>query len=193
MNKKLSGIADVIAGYAFRGAIEPDPNGNVFVAQAKDIVMGEPFDVNVLTRIKFNVINYPSYLKKNDVLIISRGMKAGAFKAAIFCSDATNVIVSSSVNIIRVKDQNILPEYVMCYLNSNDGQEALSEFISGSYIGALSRKNLEEIKIPIPPVQKQKMIFDLHKNIAQQQKVLERKARINRNISNLIFENLTIG
>lgn len=189
---QVKDIAQVIAGYTFRGAIKPDSAGSVFVFQAKDLVQGEQLvNVSVLTKVSRNIAEHLAYLQKNDILLIARGMKSGAFRSTVFMSDEPNVIASSSIHIIRIKAQDVLPEYVSHYLNSKEGQDSLSQIVSGSYIGAIPRGELEKIKIPIPPLQKQKALVDLFQNMRAQQKILARRNELKQNIINATFRNLT--
>ena len=192
MYMELHEIADVIAGYTFRGAIKPDNKGSIAVFQAKDLVQGQPFqDTSSLTLISQDIPGYAGHLKKNDVLLIARGMKSGAFRSTLFLADEHNVVASSSVHIVRITAPNILPEYVSHYLNTADGQLALAGIVSGSYIGALPRKELEKIKIPIPTLRKQEALINLYRNIREQQKILDRKKEIKENIISATFRNLT--
>ncbi len=192
MYRKIHEVATVIAGYTFRGAVTPDSAGSIRVFQAKDLVQGEPVvNIDALTRISQDASGNSGYLKKSDVLLVARGMRSGAFRSTVFLSDVLNVIASSSVHIIRVTITDVIPEYISHYLNSKEGQDSLSEIVSGSYIGAIPRKELENIKIPIPNLNKQQTIVDLHRNIREQQRILERKNEIKENIINATFKNLT--
>ncbi|MFH1652714.1 MAG: restriction endonuclease subunit S [Pseudomonadota bacterium] len=194
MYKKLHDIAIVIAGYTFRGAVKSDNNGDISVFQAKDLVQGRPFeDARILTKISHLIPAYTGHLKKNDILLVARGMKSGTFRSTIFVSEAPNVIASSSVHVIRITAADILPEYISHYLNSKDGQEALTQIVSGSYIGVLPRKELEKIKIPTPSLEKQNAIIHLHSNILEQQKIIERQNQIKQNIIDATFRNLMEG
>lgn len=191
MYMKLHELGIVIAGYTFRGAIKPDNTGNIYVFQAKDLVQGVPCDsASTLTKVSHEIPGYSGHLRKNDVLLVARGMKSGAFRSTTFVSDNPNVVASSSVHVIRITKPNILPEYVSHYLNSKDGQDALTQIISGSYIGALPRRELEKIDIPMPPLDKQKILVDLFRNIRDQQKILEREKELKENIINATFKML---
>ncbi len=188
---KLHDIATITSGYAFRGAITPDKDGNILVFQAKDLIRGVPvIDTESLTRVPFDMPGYAGHLKTNDVLLIARGMKAGAFRATVFMSEAKNVIASSSVHIIRVSSPEINPEYLSYYLNSRAGQIALAGIVTGSYIGALPRRELEKIEIPIPVLEKQKTIINLYKNIEKQQGITEHRSELKKQIINATFSNL---
>ncbi len=187
----IKDVAKVISGYTFRKAMEPDKNGNILVFQAKNISQGELVsNTEELTKIKHEIFGYKNYIKESDILLVSRGMKSGSFRSAVYIAKDKNVIASSSVHIIRVTDKKILPEYLSLYLNSQEGQKSLSEEISGSYIGSLPRKRLEEIKIPIPDLKKQKAIIDLYRNIKEQEKITNRKKQIKETIINSTFKNL---
>ena len=188
----LKDIAQVKAGYAFRGAIESDTHGDMFVFQAKDLTQGQfvsPLDI--LTQISKNTVRNPHVLQRNDILIIARGMKSGSFRAAVFASDAKNVIASSSLHIIRLRDSTVSPEYLSLYLNSKEGQDALSQVVSGSYIGLLPRAALENIRIPIPPREKQDLVVQLYRNAEEQKKILNRRNELNEHIIHAVFERLT--
>lgn len=194
MHKELREIATVIVGYTFRGAIKSDDNGDIFVFQAKDLIQGEPFeDVCTLTKTSHAIPDYAGRFKKNDILLIARGMKSGSFRSTLFVAEAQNVIASSSIHVIRVTAADILPEYISHYLNSKEGQDALTQIVSGSYIGVLPRKELEKIKIPIPPLDKQMAIVNLHRNIRDQHRITSRQNEIKQNIINATFRNLTEG
>lgn len=182
-------ISQVIPGYTFRGAIQQDNSGNSFVIQAKNVIRGMLYvDERLLTRIVNPSNGRVTSLQNGDVLLVARGMKAGAFRSTVFASDTQNVIASSSVHIIRVTRSHILPEYLSYYLNSAQGQYALSQIVSGSYIGAILRRRLEnEIDIPVPPIQTQKTLVDLFENLQAQQHICEQKNEIHQQIINGLF------
>lgn len=189
---ELRDMATVIAGYAFRGAIKPDHTGAISVFQAKDLVQGEPFDDTAsLTRISDELSGYSGHLRKNDVLLVARGMKSGSFRSTVFVADDLNVVASSSVHVIRITSSEVLPEYVSLFLNSREGQAAIANIITGSYIGAVPRRELERIRIPKPALSKQRALVNLNHNIQEQQKILERKNQISQDIINATFSNLT--
>ena len=188
---KLGDIAQVIPGYAFRGAIKPDVSGDTFVLQAKDLIQGSPIvGTDTLTRIALDA-SYSSFLRMHDVLLVARGMKAGSFRSTVFMSDDMNVIASASVHVIRPSVPDVLSEYLSHYLNSKKGQDDLSQIVTGSYIGAIPRRSLEQIRIPIPDLHKQKAIIDLYSNIQAQQKLLDRKKELKQQIIEATFTNIT--
>ena len=193
MHKELSEIADIVSGYTFRGSIENDPKGQIFVLQAKNISANQDIlDTTDLVTVSDKSIRNPYFLEHNDILLISRGSGAGSFRSAVFASDDTNVMPSSSVHVIRIKDVTVLPKYVCLYLNSQDGQKALAQIVTGaSYIQSILVKNLTDFPIPIPPIHTQKSIIALHENIINQERIFKRKQEIQKTIINASFTNLT--
>lgn len=190
---KLEDIAIVTAGYAFRAAIEPSEDGYYRVFQAKDLVLGRPIvdvDVDALTPISFDQSRYDGYLQTSDVLLIARGMKHGTFSSAVFASYATNVVASSSIHVIHVTSPVVYAEYLSQYLNSKEGQKSLSKIVSGSYIGAIPRKDLNRIEIPVPTLGKQQALVELHKNIKVQQEILVRRSELQQQIIEAAFKSV---
>jgi len=192
MHKKIQEVAQVISGYTFRGAIEKALKGSVSVLQATNIKSGiDISDTSVLISLSEEPGRTLSYLEKNDIVLVSRGSGQGSFRSCLFVSEERNVIASSSVFIIRVKDVTVLPKYLSLYLNSDDGQKEILQIVTGgSYLQSLLRRSLEDLKVPIPPIGIQKSIIALNENIQEQEKIVKRKSIIKQNIINSTFKNL---
>ncbi|MCU0652891.1 MAG: restriction endonuclease subunit S [Candidatus Pacebacteria bacterium] len=191
MQVKLEQIANIISGYTFRGALENNSDGNVFVLQAKNIIAGQKLNGNQnLSRILFEKARGQFFLQNNDIVIVSRGSGIGSFRAAVFQDLTTNIVVASSVYIIRAISDKVLPDYVSVFINSSEGQKRIMETATGSHIKALLRSEIVKINIPLPEVDKQRIIVKLAKNLKQQEEICYRKIQIKKNIANSIFEKI---
>lgn len=192
MHKKLSQLADIVSGYTFRGSIENEPNGDIFVLQAKNVQTNQDIDdLTGFTTITDKSLRNPYFLQHNDILLVSRGSGLESFRSAVFVSDEPKVMPSSSVHVIRIQDVTVLPKYVSLYLNSEIGQKELLQIVTGgSYIQSILIKNLIDFKIPMPPIHVQKSIIALHENITDQERILKRKQELQKNIINASFTNL---
>ncbi|MCK9438469.1 restriction endonuclease subunit S [Patescibacteria group bacterium] len=180
MKKKINQIASIFAGYTFRTALKDDKNGTMSVIQARDVFSDNLYvDYSSLLKIDFKTARSNSLVEKYDVLISARGI----FKASVFTEDNKNVISSSSNYIIRLKDKNILPEYLAIYFNSIVGQKEISKNLSGGTIKTILRKDLGEIEIKIVDLEKQKKIINLYQTSKKMQILLSRKKEIVNNIS----------
>jgi len=191
MQQKLKEITDLILGFTFRGAIMPDQDGDSFVFQAKNIV-GDKADIDLqnLVKISFKSLRGVHFLQKGDIVLTLRGANVGSFRAAVVRDDVRNVIVSSSVMIIRPIKQKVLSEYLATYFNSMNGQNNILKAVTGSYIQTISRQKLGEAIIPLPPLEDQLLIIKLADNLKRQQKLCERKIKIKKNIADAIFEKI---
>lgn len=179
----LSDIAEIISGYSFREAITESKDSNVFVVQAKDTKNNLYITEKDLREIKDS--SYGEKSAKDDDVIISN---KGFFFSTVIKSKA-KIIPSSSVYIIRPKQEKVLSEYLAIYLNSKVGQAEIKKFESGGSIKIIPLRDLGNVKVIIPEIEKQKIIIDLYKNIERQSEILERKKIINQNILETIFMN----
>jgi len=191
MSLKISEIAKTIGGYTFRKSIESDKSGNVFVLQANNINNGKNIEnTDDFIKTSFQGFRTATFLQKNDIVLVSRGTGFGSFRSVVFLSGDSNVIASSSLFIVRLLNKNILPDYLTLYLNSSEGQNKLLKIASGSHFQAIPRKEFDNIDIPIPTLEKQKLMIDLNDNIKKQQDLVSRKYKIMENIINQSFTSL---
>lgn len=70
-------------------------------------------------------------------------------------------VASSSFFVIHLFDQIILPEFLSWILNSIPAQEYFKSKAKGSAIPSVTKKALEDMIIPIPPIETQKMILHI--------------------------------
>src|SRR5574344_39946 len=168
MKQKLKNIANIRLGYAFRGRIIPDATGDIYVIQPKDLS-----DFNPIT-ISIDKINVSHLLTKQDVLFSNRGN----FRAKTF--DGTKkAIASGGFFVLRVNNSKFLPEYVELFLNSSLGQQVFASKQELMTIPALTKRQVEEIKIPVIQINKQRQLVKLaqlhQKEYALMQQLIELK------------------
>jgi restriction endonuclease S subunit len=186
----LSSIAQIKSGFTFREAVEPNDNGSMFVIQANHVMSDQEYiSPQTLLRTSFQSPRSAPYVQKGDIILVARGV--GTFRSALFDADIRNVIPSSSVFDIRVMNTEVLPEYVSLFINSSEGQKLILQTVSGSNVQTISRKELEKIDIPIPPLIIQKGIVSLARNIRQQEAIMERKKELKRDIINTTIKTFT--
>jgi restriction endonuclease S subunit len=192
MHTNLKQIADISSGYTFRGSIKNTSEGDVSVLQAKNVVSGKDVsDLKDLVKISSTSLRNPFFLRHNDVLLVSRGSGLGSFRTTVFNSDEKKVMPSSSLHTIRINDVTVLPKYVSLYLNSDSGQKALMQIVTGgSYIRSILVKNLQNLKIPIPSIHTQKSLIAIYENMSKQESLISRKQEIKKNIINATFTKL---
>jgi restriction endonuclease S subunit len=168
MIKKLGDIATIRSGYTFRAALHKLPQGNVQVFQARDVLSDE---ISQLPGIRFS--NASHLLQNGDVLLSIRG----AFRARAICPHS-QVVAASSVLVIRLTDQTIVPEYLALYLNSSRGQDQLKSVAMGATIKTITRSELYKLTIPIPPPKTQRILSSLKENIKRQIQLASRQQEL---------------
>ena len=172
--KMLGELADITLGYTFRGAVVGNKDGNYRVIQARNISSDSFFDnPSELEIVSLDSIRSTSFVEKGEVLITSRGATVGGFKATLFDCEADRPVLASSSLYILHSIEHVLPEYLVAYLNSNAVQRELQDRATGATVRSIQRSRLGEVRIPIPPMDKQKDIVALQRNIKQQNKLLE--------------------
>lgn len=98
-------------------------------------------------------------LTANDLLLAAKGGKN-------FCATAPTQIgpcvASPSFLIIRIDDPTrVLPEYVCGFLNLPATRQLLTAQSKGSAIVSLSKSDLEEVEIPLLPLERQRICIAL--------------------------------
>lgn len=184
--KDLKDIAEVIAGYSFRTALQGKDNASLFVLQAKNILENSIVDEENLDGIDFENYRSKAIVKKGDVVISSRG----SFRSGSVSLEAKNIIAASSVYILRLKKETVLSEYLAIYLNSVEGQKQLIESATGAAIKAILKKDLENISVVVPSVEKQEKIISLYHTSKKLQKALVKKMNLISNINEVAINKL---
>ena len=183
---KVTNILNIKTGYSFKGAVINDVNGDIFVVQPKDIF--QQIDFSKLTKVKApNTKSSSPYLEKNDILLTARG----SFKAYTFKKANKKCLVPASIYILRVGVENVNPEYITWYLNSPKGQKQMLSKLELMTVPSLSKNNIEEIEIPIIPLDKQNEIASLinRKNELEylwKEKIKKQSLMLNQVANNLI-------
>ncbi|PJA87308.1 MAG: hypothetical protein CO141_00070 [Candidatus Moranbacteria bacterium CG_4_9_14_3_um_filter_42_9] len=184
--KDLKDIAEVIAGYSFRTALQGKEDASLFVLQAKNILDGSIVDENNLDGIDFENYRSKAVVKKGDVVISSRG----SFRAGSVSLESKNIIAASSVYILRLKKETVRPEYLAIYLNSIEGQKQLIECATGAAIKAIRKNDLENISVAMPSAETQEKIIRLYHTSKKLQKALIKKTNLINNINEVVINKL---
>lgn len=108
-------------------------------------------------------------------LVISR---SAPIKLAIVPDlQGKKVLANGNMYFMKLDESRVHPIYVLCYLKSHDGMRQIEYMSKGSSIMILSRKNLQQIQIPLIPMEKQMEIVDKYLSIRRHLSVLRRQER----------------
>jgi restriction endonuclease S subunit len=175
---KIKEFCTIRMGYAFRKRLEHVPGGGVKVIQPKNISAGgilsfeddEPWNSSVSSS---------NPLQPGDVLLVNRGR----FAATVFnLHDPGPWIVPSSILILSIKNESVLPEYVTLFFNSANGQKLFRRHFEKTTVPFISRSNLENMDIPVPSIEKQSALVDFEKTHSEYAQLLDRKLELHKQI-----------
>ncbi len=173
MQAPLSQLAAIKSGYQFRARIEDDPTGNVAVIQVKDLGEDLRLRLDGLERAQIDRAE-PYLVRQGDVLFLARGAR---LRAAAIEDDLRGTIANGFFFILRPVPL-VLPAFLAWSINARPFQEQLRPFVRGSHIPLVTRGDLEQIQIDVPPLETQRLIVALDEAQRREkylQQVLEAK------------------
>lgn len=185
---KIKEVVEIISGMAFNPK-SAEPDGNFPVINASNLKANSIIDDFSHIKVSTLPLRSPAVIKNNDVLMVSRTVPGNFFKASVIKIDRP-AIATNSLYIFRPKIDELLSEYLNILINSSSFQKDVVNNSRGSSIFHISKKNLEEMKIPIPSLEEQKKLIELHKNIKQQKELTESIQKIKEEILQKTFTNL---
>ena len=113
------------------------------------------------------------WLKTGDLIISKNG---APFKVAVAeVPDGDIVLANGNLYIIRLDTSTIDPYFAAAFLSSEDGKEILERYVVGTTIPSLPLKNLKNIQIPVPPMEKQRVVAGTYQSSLDEIEVLKIK------------------
>lgn len=164
--------------------------GNISVI-TREKISNNKISYGTLKKIKtFSIKDYECYmLKKGDVLVCSND---GHDNIAVFEGEEGTTTIDSHVFCIRFKE-NINPYYVKLFLQLALGQRYLTEAKRANMVKDMDLKVLENILIPIIPMEEQEILVEYFYSIKKSHENNTDKAKssildIDLNIRDTIFK-----
>lgn len=163
--KSLDEICDILKGcnltYTnFKDEITEEET-NYKVLNSGDIDDNGFIDIRKLKNLR-NGEKYNKYLAKNgDIVLTSKSTKIKV--GLINCDDNINIVVASSMIILRPKQEVINPIYLKMFFDSKQGKKMLEFVQIGVNIVIISTKELSLLKIPCPSLEKQNKEAEVYK------------------------------
>jgi hypothetical protein len=173
---RLAKIARVQSGYISRGKIEPYDEGSHLLLQAKDV------DGDRLTYHRDDLIRFEPVLsgkdwilKWGDMLFMARGARN---YSVLLDEIPDSALAAACFFIVRVSTEKVLPEYLFWYLNQAPVEHYLSRHSGrGVHMPVVRRAVLENLDVPLPPLETQKKIAELDALMRKEQNLLDTLAQ----------------
>lgn len=174
----LGDVAKLFRGYNVGSQSEEREDGTFKIVRLSDVEDGQIKLENV-TRydIKAKARTSMYELNKGDVILSIRGQ---TLKVAVVPVSEENLLLSQNFIGIRCHPQ-LDPYFLKMFLESPLGQYLLTNRMSGTAIPTLSRKDIERLKIPLQPIDKQRELreqyYEQESYIFQEIERLEKQLR----------------
>lgn len=154
----LKDVAEARLGFPFRGAVREVPDGDVAVVQIKNIDPEQGVHWPAVIRTVLTGRKHPDWLQPGDVLFIARGNR----NVGVFVDETPGqAVCAPQFYLLRVTDQRILPAYLAWYLNQAPAQRYFAQAAEGTLITSIRRAELEALPVPVPSIERQKIIAKL--------------------------------
>lgn len=155
MRMQLKEVADIWAGYPFRGKIFPEEGGDVTVIQIKDIDASTGLTVDDTFQLHSASGRFDKYLLAvGDVLFQARGSR---HPVAVISAPLVG-IASQGIHVLRPRTSYVRPAYLAWFLNHPNTQAKLKDSARGSYIPFIAKGDLDEFSVEIPSLEMQDKI-----------------------------------
>ena len=123
-------------------------------------------------------------IQQEEDILISR-MPDPIGRACLSPKLSYDYIVAVDVSIVKPKKE-IIPSFLIHYLNSKSNLDKMQKFVTGTTRQRISRKNLEQTSIALPPKTEQQKIASILSNvdslINQTQKKIEQTQRLKKGL-----------
>ncbi|MEG6425089.1 restriction endonuclease subunit S [Enterobacter hormaechei] len=173
--KKLGQIAGIRSGHTLRGAITPDPEGDVRLLQIKDFDEDWQFNDKALPTVVWEQRIAPPFLEQGEIVVAARGNR----NLAVVYRGQVPVVATSQFLIISLKrnEREIIPEYLCWLLNHPMIQQWFHR--SGTNIQLITKSALLDVDIPVTPIETQLQLIKLQRAWQKEDDIIS-KLQINR-------------
>lgn len=152
----------------------------------KDIVDGKVHPENVDTvYVKETNALAKSRIDVNDIILATKGSN---FKAALATEQIKNYVVSANLIAFSL-NKEILPDLIVAYLNSSNGQTQLNSIAAGAAQKSLNLKSLMKLKIPVPPLKVQTILAEYFSLSSEYFQLVSREQQLRKKITDSIIMN----
>jgi hypothetical protein len=170
-NMQIKELAQVQMGYSFRSRLEIFADGDTAVIQMKDLTDDNTVDCSSLALVDMGKLKKHLLVQKGDLIFRSRSF---TLNTAILQQQVGQAVVSAPLFRIRIiKPELILPEYLNWYISQRDAQVFLTSRAGGTKQKMIGKQDIEELEIPLPGLEKQKIIVETALLAAREQAILK--------------------
>lgn len=148
---RLKDIAEIRSGVY----LNSPPGDEVAYMQMKDLTMDSP--EKIASFVEYNPKMEKYLLQKGDLLFAGKGT---TYLCTLFNLDI-KAVASTTLYVIRVQSDKVLPEYICWYLNHPNIVSKIRASQIGSATPLIHKSTLEELEIPVPDIATQRKVMEI--------------------------------
>jgi len=192
---RIADCAEVLPGYALKARVEHEPEGSHQVILGKHLSEGLPYQYTPEHELRITpkgpVDKYR--VRIGDVLFVSRGSRN---QAAVVESVPDPTVASATFYILRPR-HGIDPAYLAWCLNQAPIQAHITQVRTGAGTPIVQRSVFAKLTLPLPPLNKQRMLAELGALMAQEhitrQALVEQTDRLHRALGEQLLQKMASG
>lgn len=115
------------------------------------------------------------FLRPGDVLFPNRGTRTTAIA---FRLEVPRVIAGAQFFVLCPKAARALPEYLAWFLRTEEAARHFEGRRKGTYVQIIERRDLEELELPLPPLDVQRKIVEVAALAVEERALGERVAAL---------------
>ncbi len=173
MKEEVNAVVETMSG------IQGKPTENLEalkykVLKLKDVSRDTGINYEEVEEVRYDKVMPKYLLRKGDILFKA---KSGDNIAAIVDRDVENLVATSHFIIMRIKEEykdEILPEYLTMYLNSEYAQEYFKARSEGSVLPIIKLSTLNELEIIVPDKSEQQRLCELYKLMLEEKVIMQK-------------------
>lgn len=181
--------ANLYTGFTIRESLEHIDYGDIKTIQIKDLPKdSQIIDTEHLTGIQWRYDSKPQFLTHNAILLVARGEPS----AYIFKGDVSDkVVVSNPFIVITLNDNQLLPEFVLWYLNhSQTAKQHFTINARGNALPITTIATVKELPMVIPPLSVQQQILQMIQETNAEAEMFLRLISLKQAYNQALFEHL---
>jgi restriction endonuclease S subunit len=171
---------------------KPTYSGDVVYLQAKHFDSSGTLKDDLIPELSLSKNMEKHILNDGDVIFAAKGSKNFA---AHYETKNGHCVASSTFFVIRLKDEfkkAIKPEYLVWFFNHPKAQEYLKSKARGSSMPSISKLDLMELEILIPPIDKQTAVLKVDSLQKKEASIMKQIKQLKEKyIQNYLFKAIT--
>lgn len=172
MFAELKELAEIHAGYPFRGSVQRMEDGDALALQIRDIETGRAVNWAGAVCTRLEGRKSPNWLQKGDILFAARGARNFAVCLGEVPAPA---VASQYFFLLRVRDLGtLMPEFLAWQINQAPAQRYLRKNAEGTDQLNIRRAILEALQVAVPPLARQRQLVELAETAQRERETHER-------------------